>query len=261
MTRQGRAVVILLGVLAVLASAVAGVAVTMQMHERDLRLKKERELLLLKSENESLQQQVSEVRQAKQQVEAEATRLKTQLEQAASQLAEAVRAKEALAASVDERQQEVTRLSKDLEQIRSEREGVARQIDQLRSQQDTLQEQLAQAEQAKADLEAKVSELSEQPTVELEPVVVTNPQGAAAPALAPASNGQVIVVNREYDFIVMNLGRNQGLEIGQEFQIVRGQEVLGRVKVEKIYDELSAAAILPNSKKEAIREGDEVRAL
>ena len=71
--------------------------------------------------------------------------------------------------------------------------------------------------------------------------------------------GQVIVVNREYDFIVVNLGSNQGLTLGQEFHIVRGDQVLGRVKVEKLYDELSAAAILPNSDKDAIREGDAVR--
>jgi hypothetical protein len=37
--------------------------------------------------------------------------------------------------------------------------------------------------------------------------------------------------------------------------------VLGRVKVEKVYDELSAAAILPESQKNNIREGDAVKAL
>ena len=73
--------------------------------------------------------------------------------------------------------------------------------------------------------------------------------------------GQVIVVNREYDFIVMNIGKNHGLAVGQEFQIVRGSQVLGKVKVEKIYNELSAAAILPESNKALIREGDAVKAL
>ena len=38
-------------------------------------------------------------------------------------------------------------------------------------------------------------------------------------------------------------------------------EVLGRVKVEKVYDELSAAAILPDSQEDNIREGDTVTAL
>ncbi len=113
-------------------------------------------------------------------------------------------------------------------------------------------------------LETKVLELSGQPTVELDKVVVSSGESpAAAKAVTPASGreGQVIVVNREYDFIVMNLGKNNGLEIGQQFQIVRGEEVLGWVKVEKVYDELAAAAILPQSKKEQIREGDVVKAL
>ena len=68
-------------------------------------------------------------------------------------------------------------------------------------------------------------------------------------------------MNREYDFIVMDLGRNHGVSIGQECKISRGDEVLGTVKVEKVYDELSAAAILPNSKKDRIREHDAVTPL
>ena len=78
---------------------------------------------------------------------------------------------------------------------------------------------------------------------------------------AAFTEGQVVVVNREYDFIVMNRGKNHGLSVGQEFQIVRGNQVLGKVKVEKVYDELSAAAILPDSQKDNIKEGDAVKAL
>jgi hypothetical protein len=126
--------------------------------------------------------------------------------------------------------------------------------------------------QAKTELESKVMELSNQPTVELEKVLVPGAGATPAPvdgatAMPVAalgsmpSAGQVVVVNREYDFIVMNLGKNHGLSIGQEFQVVRGSEVLGRVKVEKVYDELAAAAILPESQKDNIREGDTVRAL
>jgi hypothetical protein len=59
----------------------------------------------------------------------------------------------------------------------------------------------------------------------------------------------------------MDLGRNQGLSIGQEFNILRGGQTLGRVKVEKVYDDLSAAAILPDTQEDQIREGDQVRAL
>ncbi len=81
------------------------------------------------------------------------------------------------------------------------------------------------------------------------------------PVSASIQDGQVVVINREYDFIVMNLGKNDGLSIGQEFKIVRDNEVIGRVRVEKVYDELSAAALLPNSQKNSIREGDLVTSL
>ena len=143
---------------------------------------------------------------------------------------------------------------------------------QMTEQLQSERKRLADLERAKADLESKVMELSGQPMVELDKVLVKGDQGGAgagASGLAlpvptsavPSMDGQVVVINREFDFIVMNLGRNHGLSVGQEFQVVRGTEILGRVKVEKVYDELSAAALLPESKKSAIREGDAVRPL
>jgi len=253
---RGRIPIVLLGLVAVVAIAGAGVAVWAQLRERDLRMAKERELSLVKAENEGLNQQLQETREAKQHAESELSRTKEQLSQMSLQLVEVQEAKALMAKAVDDRQREIDRIGKDLQLVRDERDQFSGQIAQLKSSQEKLELQVSDLERAKAELETKLLEVSEQPTVELERVVVSSPD---APATAVSStSGQVIVVNREYDFIVMNLGKNQGLEIGQEFQIVRGTEVLGRVKVEKVYDELSAAAILPDSKKDAIREGDGV---
>jgi len=262
MTRQGRAIVVGVAAFAIFAIGVAGVAVVFQMRERDARLAKERELLLVKAENEDLEEQLLQIRQTKEQVETELALLKDQMTQMTKQLTEEQQAKDALATSIDERQREIDRLNKDLAQARSERGSLAEQVTTLKGEQEALQAQLAKAEQAKTELETKVLELSEHPSVELEKVIVTSASpSAASSSQLPATQGQVVVVNREYDFIVMNLGKRQGLALGQEFQIVRGQQVLGRVKVEKVYDELSAAAILPESNKDAIREGDLVKAL
>jgi len=261
MNRHGKAVILVVGGFAVLAIVVASTIVLLTK-ERDLRLATERQLSLVEAENADLEQQLQQIRQSKQEVETELARIKGELEQAAQQLAEERRAKQLLANAVDERQREIDRLGKDLEQIRTERTALTDQLAQSQKDRDAVQTQLADLERAKTELETKVLELSAHPTVELDKVVVTNapPFGMSATPTS-AVQGQVIVVNREYDFIVINLGKQQGLEIGQEFQIVRGQEVLGRVKVEKVYDELSAAAILPDSNKDAIREGDLVKAL
>ena len=279
MGNRGRAVVVLLGVLAGLAAAIAGVAVSVQMKEHTLRLAKEHELGRALAENDELQQQERELRTAKEQAMDEMAKAAQELEETKRQLADERQAKVTLAKSVDERQREIDRLVKDLEQIRSERTTLVEQVKELKSHEESLRTQLTELEKARLDLEAKLPELSDHPTVELDKVVVnsdgagTTPIASIAPSASSSSpsessaaapgprQGQVLVVNREYDFIVVNLGKNQGLEIGQEFQITRGAEVLGRAKVEKVYDELSAAAILPESNKDGIHEGDAVKAI
>lgn len=300
MARPGRLVIPLLAAFTALALVVAGLAIAMQMKERNIRLAKERELVLLKAEKESLEEQIGRLTSAKQDLEEHVTRMKAEFDEKVAELDQERQAKEQLAKSVEDRQREIDRISKDLEQARTERQTVAQELDGVKDQQKSLKKQLAQIERDKAELEAKQAEQLEASAVNLDTVVVGGPDAptfGADPALAadatqparppepmtrasaaaslppvlPSSSssmpsgsavqGQVVVVNREYDFVVMNLGRNHGLAIGQEFQIVRGQEVLGRVKVEKVYDELAAASILPNSKKDAIREGDLLKSI
>lgn len=259
--RRGGAAVQLLSVLAVLALVVAGVAIVLQMQERTRRLAKERELLMAKAENEDLQQRLTDTRSAKERLEGDLTRTKDELAQNLQQLEEERKAKDVLVKSVDERQREIDRLAKEMEQFRAERLSLTQQVAQLQQERDSLQGKVGELEQAKTELDTKVTELSQHPSVELDRVVISGSGSPTASFSGTELRGQVLVVNRDYDFIVMNLGRNHGLNIGQEFQVIRGSDVLARVKVEKVYDELSAAAILPNSDKDAIREGDAVSAI
>ena len=253
-----------LAVLVLVAGGASGYFYWQFSLEQKQRMAKEQEVAIVRAEKEGVEQELRQAKQAKQQVELDLAKNKEQLTQAMVLLAQEQQAKEELAQAVEDRQREITRLSKDMEQLRQERESLVAQASQLKGQQSTLRSQVSELETAKSDLESKVMELSQQPTVELDRVVVGSGEdgiGDVTSMPASVSHGQVLVVNREYDFIVVNMGKNQGLQIGQEFQIMRGDEVLGRVKVEKVYDELSAAAILPQSKKDAIREGDLVKAI
>ena len=283
-TREaGKMLVPLLGVLAVIAMAVAAAATYVLLQERDKRQAKERELQLALAENDDLKARLEDAQQSKTKIEDELTRIRKDLAQSKEELTKAVEAQETLSRSIEDREQEVGRLKKDLDQAHNESTQITGRLSELQAERETMKQQLVDLERAKGELESKVMELSERPTVELEKVTVTNGQtpgagpsagvaqptggGVALPVSAvstasiSAREGQVVVINREYDFIVMNLGKNHGLSVGQEFQVVRGNEVLGKVKVEKVYDELSAAAILPESKKNTMHEGDTVKAL
>lgn len=273
--RRGKLLVPLLGFLAVLAMGVAAFGIVMLQQEKDKRIAKERELKLAVAENEELKARANELEQAKAAVEDQLAKANKDVSQAKQDLVKAVEARDALTKSVEDREQEIKRLAKDLEQAQTQQKQAVSQLSDLQTERDSIKKQLTDLESAKSALESKLAEATGRPTVELDRVVVGGqpggdsasasmaPSQAAGSSAAPASgtNGQVVVINREYDFIVMNMGRNHGLAIGQQFKIVRGSEVLGTVKVEKVYDELSAAAILPDSKKDSIKEGDAVVAL
>ena len=266
--QAGKLLVPLLAVLTVLAMGVAAAAIYLTMQEREKRQAKEKELRLALTENDDLKSRVEEIQQQKSKVEGELTNVQTELTQLQSDLAKAVKAQETLTQSVDDREKEISRLTKELDSARNDAKQATAKLTELKTQQEEAKRQLSDLGRAKSELESKVMELSSQPTVELDKVTVGDSlapvPGTVVPlsvSSEPLANGQVVVINRDYDFIVMNLGKNHGLSIGQEFQVVRGAEVLGKVKVEKVYDELSAATILPDSKKSVIREGDTVKAL
>ncbi len=269
-SQAGKMLLPLLGVMAFLATLVAVAAIYLQMKERDLRMAKEKELGLAVQENDNLKREIEDLEGIRKKAEDDLAKTKKDLTQSQQDLAKAVEAQQTLSKQVEDREQEIARLSKDLDQAKSQQKQTSDQMADMQAERDRAKQQLAELQKSKDDLEAKITQMSERPTVELDKVVVGDqPPIASGTVLAPgvsssspsSSNGQVVVVNREYDFIVMNLGKNHGLSIGQEFKIVRGSEVLGKVKVEKVYDELSAAAILPESKKDSIKEGDAVVAL
>jgi myosin heavy subunit len=268
--QAGKLLVPLLAALAVTATCLAAFALVLQRQERSRVQAKALELQQALSQNEELRAKLDDIEQAKSAIEQQVTRLQEELTRAKDDLASATSTHQTLTQSVEDREKEITRLNEELTQAKSESSQTKNQVSVLQNERDTMKRQLTDLEKAKNELESKVIELSSaRPTIELDKVIVgtelTIPMAGQADVLPVgtlgSSDGQVVVINREYDFIVMNLGKNQGLTVGQEFQIVRDNQVLGRVKVEKVYDELSAAAILPNSQKDSIREGDVVQAM
>ena len=271
---SGNILVSVISGLAVVALALSIFLFFQNQREHNIRLEKERQVANLIQERDQLQIQITTLETAKSKVEAELDRTKQDLMQAKAQ---ADHSQQELSRSIDEKkgemgklQQAMDQMMKELAQARSERQDLSGKVAKLTSDREDLQKQLEDAHQQHQMLQAKLNEAVHVPTVQLDKVTVSSAEQEPAPlmsAMQPrpiASSvlaGQVLVVNRDYDFVVVDLGKNQGLSMGQEFKIVRGDEVLGRVKIEKVYDDLSAAAMLADTKKEAIREGDSVRAL
>ncbi len=71
-----------------------------------------------------------------------------------------------------------------------------------------------------------------------------------------AMEAKVLVVNRDYNFVVINLGSKDGINVGNEFSLYHANKYIGDVKVEKVHDSMAAAGFVSNNIKEQISEGD-----
>ena len=81
----------------------------------------------------------------------------------------------------------------------------------------------------------------------------------AAPAPAVSKKGQVLTVNRKFRFIVINVGMKDQVKMGAQYLVLHDGKEVGRVQVEKLFDNFAAANIVDESEKTPITEGDAVQ--
>jgi len=78
--------------------------------------------------------------------------------------------------------------------------------------------------------------------------------------LPDLENGKVISVKEEYSLLVANLGEKQGVKIGMPFQIVRGEQAVGRARVIDVRERISGAVVEEySSNTEKVKVGDQLR--
>jgi cell shape-determining protein MreC len=139
-----------------------------------------------------------------------------------------------------------------------------------------MQSKLVTLDSAKKGLELKIKDLEEKSQgVELGKIVVSpeavktdNVKGKKkagevkenkeVAVVARGIEGKVLVVNKEYNFAVINLGSKDGVELGQIYTIYRGNSYIGEVKVEKLHDSMAAAGFILEDTKDRVKEGDKV---
>ncbi len=165
----------------------------------------------------------------------------------------------------------------DLQQQKSLRQDLENKLKAAQDDGKKIKEQMKIIQQQKVELEEKIknAEVSTG-SVELgkvvvnnEPVVtVDNPaKGKSSPAqkvdkkaVSPQGKsleGKVLVVNREFNFAVINLGAKDGVKSGDEFLVSRDGKSIGEIKIEKVHDSMSAAGFAVGLQ-DLIKENDKI---
>ena len=84
---------------------------------------------------------------------------------------------------------------------------------------------------------------------------------AAMPKEKLSHEGSVVLINHEYNFLIIDLGSNDGVATGDAFDVLQGGISIGRIKIEKLHESLSAASFLEGFKVDLVKEEDRVKSV
>lgn len=78
------------------------------------------------------------------------------------------------------------------------------------------------------------------------------------PELPPGTKGNVVAVDPKYDFVVLDIGRNQGLVENAKMLVNRDGKLIGKVRITSVEPTRAIANVIPEWKQDEIMEGDQV---
>lgn len=162
-----------------------------------------------------------------------------QLEQARQQIVQ-------LNETVTQRNAEIARQTEQIGQLEQDKAGLQVQIDDLNNtvakmedEQQDLRDKIVTLEQTVTDLEAQLG------------------QGTVK-ALPKGLHGRVLVVNSDWNFVVLDIGSDSGLVPNAEMLVHRGEQLIGKVLISGVTRQLAIADINNAWLQTGLKEGDSV---
>ncbi len=135
------------------------------------------------------------------------------------------------------------------------------EIDQLKGEVATLNDTVAglRADLAKKDEEVQ-NLIVEVKQLEAEVSRYRGADGSVIGKVKPGLTGEIVAVNPEWNFVVLNIGSEASLVPTAEMLVHRGEELIGRVRVMSVTEKLAIADIMRGEWEMGVplREGDRV---
>jgi len=73
-------------------------------------------------------------------------------------------------------------------------------------------------------------------------------------------NGKILSVDRETEFVIINIGKKHGIGVGQMMAVYREGEYLGDIKITRIQSQMSAADLISPLSSRIVQKNDQVMA-
>lgn len=148
---------------------------------------------------------------------------------------------------LSERTAELARANQQVAQLERDKAGLQSRVDDLELNVARIEEEKLEMAEIIADQKSLIEEYEAE--LFADESIIGTPEGLA---------GQVLVVNPDWNFVVLDVGSEHGLSLNTEMLVHRNDELVGRVRVSNVKKFIAVAEILGDWQQAPLREGDHV---
>jgi hypothetical protein len=260
MSKTFKIIFVLLVTTSVVFAVMAVIGFMGKEREYMKRLIVEDKLAATLKDKRNLEKELETAKSAKEQAETKIVKIEEKFKELSSQFDDVKQKSEYNASELEAKKTELTKIKIDLDNEKKEKLSISKKLDTLQADYDKAKKEASRLADEKADLEKRMTDLREKQPVNLDKVVVSpgedNSGGASSQAVKQAMQGKILVVNKEYSFIVTDIGQDKNIQKGAKFDVMDGAKFLGQAEIDKVYDTMSSATILPGAKINDMKKGN-----
>lgn len=128
--------------------------------------------------------------------------------------------------------------------LEEEKTSLEVQLADLTDQIGAMQDQIAQLDEEKGMLEIQLAKYES--------------EADSLGTMKPGISGKIVYANADWNFVVIDVGLLDGAQATAEMIVHRDDNMVGKIRLSAIRDNVSIAEVLPEFQKDAIKEGDHV---
>lgn len=167
---------------------------------------------------------------------AELENTKAQLEDARTQIVQ-------LNEIIRTKDEELAEKSNTIAMLEDEKTSLESQVAELNDRVGAMQDELAQLEEEKNMLE----------------ILLAKCEGERGDiTMEPGTSGKIVYANADWNFVIIDIGSTAGAQATAEMIVHRGDNMIGKIQISAVRENVSIAEVLTDFQKDTIKEGDHV---
>ena len=148
---------------------------------------------------------------------------------------------------LETRTSELARANQDVQRLEREKGALQSRVDDFEIQVARMEEEQLELREQITDQQALIEEYEEE--LFRDDTVIGTPEGLTA---------NIVVVKEDWNFVVIDVGSEDGLSLNTEMLVHRDDELVGRIRITAVKDVYAIADILRDWEQETLKEGDHV---